>query len=84
MIACIDSARSKCGAASNRLESTISYQENMIENVSDAKSRIMDTDYASEIAEMARNNILQQVAITMLTHAQQNRTSMIMSLLGNI
>jgi len=84
MIACIDSARSKCGAASNRLESTISYQENMIENVSDAKSRIMDTDYASEIAEMARNNILQQVAITMLTHAQQNRNSMILSLLGNL
>lgn len=84
MLAYIDSARSKCGATCNRLESTISYQENMIENVSEARSRILDTDYASEIAEMARNNILQQAAITMLTHAQQNHASMILSLLGGI
>ena len=56
----------------------------MIENVSDARSRIRDTDYAAEIADIARNNILQQVATTMLTHALRSHNSMIMSLLGAI
>ena len=84
MISYIDHARSQCGAVANRLEHTISYQEIMIENVSDARSRIRDTDYAAEIADMARNNILQQVATTMLTHALRSHNSMIMSLLGAI
>lgn len=84
MISTIDSARARCGAVANRLEYTISYQENTIENLNDARSRIMDTDYASEVANMARYSILQQVSSVMLTHAMQSRNNIIMSLLGGI
>jgi flagellin len=84
MIAYIGKARAKCGAVSNRLESTISNQENMIENISDARSRIMDTDYASEVAELTKNSILQQVAVAMMSRIQQAHANMILSLLGGV
>ena len=55
------------GAVQNRLESTISNQENIIENESDARSKIRDTDYAEEAANLTAQNIIQQMAATMLT-----------------
>jgi flagellin len=82
MISYIGKARAKCGAVTNRLESAISNQENIIENVSDARSRIMDTDYAAEVAEMSKNSILQQIAVTMMARIQQSHASMLLSLLG--
>lgn len=84
MISNIDRSRSKCGAVANRLEHTISYQENTIENLNDARSRIRDTDYATEVQELAKNNILQQIAVTMMLRANQQQNSMLMSLLGGI
>lgn len=81
MIKNIDRARSTCGAVSNRLSYTISNQENMIENLSDSRSRIQDVDYASEVAEMARSNILQQISMTMLSRINESN-SLILSLLG--
>ena len=84
MISYIGRARSKCGAVSNRLEHAISNQENMIENLSDARSRIRDTDYAAEVAEMSKNSILQQVAMSIMARIQQNHSNFILSLLGAV
>ena len=56
----VDSYRAELGAVQNRMESTISNQENVIENVSDARSRIRDVDYAVETANMTQQSIIQQ------------------------
>ena len=67
----VDSYRAELGAVQNRLESTISNQENVIENVSDARSRIRDVDYASETAHMTQQSIIQQASTTILAQANQ-------------
>jgi flagellin len=67
----IGSYRGELGAVQNRLDAAISNQENVLENLSDARSRIRDTDYARETAEMARLNILQQASASILTQANQ-------------
>ena len=81
MIRSVDSYRAQLGATQNRLESTISNQENVIENVSDARSRIKDVDYASETAKMAQQQILQQASTAMLSQANQ-KSSIALNLLG--
>ena len=55
------------GAVQNRLESTISNQENIVENETEARSKIRDTDYAEEAANLTAQNIIQQMASAMLT-----------------
>ena len=55
----------------NRLESTIRNQANVSENVSEARSRIRDTDFASETAAMTEQNILQQASQSILSQANQ-------------
>jgi flagellin len=77
----ITSERAKYGAAQNRLESTIRNLENVIENQSAAKSRIMDADFAKETAELTRTQILQQAGTSMLAQANQ-LPSNVLSLLG--
>lgn len=77
----VDGYRAKLGAVQNRLESTISNQENVIENVSDARSRIRDVDYASETANMSQQRILQQASTSILSQANQ-KTSIALNLLG--
>ena len=69
------------GAVQNRLQSTISNQESVIENQSDARSRIRDTDYATEAAALSQQNIIQQAATSMLTQAN-SRPQLALSLLG--
>jgi len=81
MIGKVDEYRATLGATQNRLESTISNQENVIENVSDARSRIKDVDYASETAKMAQQQILQQASTAMLSQANQ-KNSIALNLLG--
>lgn len=81
MIQNVDAFRAKLGAVQNRLESTISNQENIIENVNDARSRIRDVDYAAETAKMAQQQILQQASTSMLSQANQ-KNSIAMNLLG--
>ena len=81
MIKGVDKYRATLGAAQNRLESTISNQENVIENVSDARSRIKDVDYAPETAKMAQQQILQQASTSMLSQANQ-KNSIALNLLG--
>ncbi len=77
----LDSKRASLGAVQNRLESTISNQENIVENESDARSRIRDVDYAEESANLVQQQILQQVSTTMLTQANM-KSQIALNLLG--
>ena len=79
-IASIDRKRAELGAGQNRLESTIRNQTNVSENVSDARSRIRDADFATETAAMTQQNILQQASQSILSQANQ-RTQVALSLL---
>ena len=77
----VDSKRAELGAVQNRLESTIRNQSNVSENVSDARSRIRDTDFATETANMTQQSIIQQASQSILSQANQ-RTQLALSLLG--
>lgn len=67
----IDSARADLGAIQNRMESTIRNQSNIYENTSDARSRIRDTDFAEETANLTAQSIIQQTSQSILTQANQ-------------
>jgi flagellin len=68
----INEARSTLGAQQNRLEHNASNLRNVSENISASRSRILDTDFASESAELARTNVLQQAGMAMLSQANQS------------
>ena len=68
-LAQIDSARGDLGAVQSRFESTISNLSSVSENVSAARSRVRDADFAIETAELARGQILQQAGMSMLAQA---------------
>jgi flagellin len=70
-IGTIDGARADLGAIQNRFQSTIRNLTNISENVSGARSRIRDTDFAKETAELTRTQILQQTSTTVLAQANQ-------------
>jgi flagellin len=70
-IAQIDSQRSTLGAIQNRFGHTISNLANIQENVSSSRSRIQDTDFAVETAQMTKNQILQQAGTSILAQANQ-------------
>lgn len=65
----IDTQRATLGAVQNRLTSTISNLQNIVENVSAARSQIRDADFAAETANLTRNQIIQQAGIAMLAQA---------------
>lgn len=65
----VDSGRATLGAVQNRLESTIANLSNISENVSAARSRIQDADFAQETANLTKNQILQQAGISVLSQA---------------
>ena len=75
MIKFVDSKRSELGAIQNRFDSTIRNQSNISENLSAARSRIRDADFATETANMTKQNILQQAASTILSQANQRPQS---------
>ncbi len=77
----IDSQRADLGAVQNRFGHTISNLANISENVSASRSRIQDTDFATETAEMTKNQILQQAGTSILSQANQIPQAAI-SLLG--
>ena len=81
MIEAVDSQRAALGAIQNRMESTIRNQSSIAENESDARSRIRDTDFASETAALTQNQIIQQASQTILSQANQ-RPTVALSLLG--
>jgi len=65
----IDSKRADLGAFQNRMEHTIANLSNISENVSAARSRIQDADFAAETANLTRAQILQQAGVAMLAQA---------------
>jgi flagellin len=65
----VSDLRSTFGAVQNRFESVIANLQATSENVSAARSRIRDTDFAAETAELTRNQIIQQAGIAMLSQA---------------
>ncbi|WP_407642627.1 flagellin [Desulfopila aestuarii] len=77
----IDSFRGTLGAMQNRFESTISNLNNVSENLSAARSRILDADIAQETSAMTKNNILQQAGVSILAQANQ-APQLALSLLG--
>ncbi|SUI89326.1 B-type flagellin [Shewanella putrefaciens] len=70
-IASIDSQRADLGAVQNRMNFTINNLNNIQSNVSDARSRIQDVDFASETAQLTKQQILSQTSSAMLAQANQ-------------
>ncbi|WP_177420990.1 flagellin N-terminal helical domain-containing protein [endosymbiont of Lamellibrachia barhami] len=76
----VSDQRADLGAVQNRLSSTISNLSNISENVSAARSRVQDADFAAETANMTRTQILQQAGVAMLSQAN-SQPQMVLSLL---
>lgn len=70
-LAKVDSLRSDLGAIQNRFESTITNLNNTVNNLSAARSRIEDADYATEVSNMTKAQILQQAGTSVLAQANQ-------------
>lgn len=70
-LAAVDSIRGGLGAVQNRFESTIANLNNSAENISAARSRILDADIAQETSAMTKSNILQQAGVAILAQANQ-------------
>ncbi len=77
----VDQQRAHLGAMQNRLESTIRNQASISENESDARSRIRDTDFAEETANLTQQQIIQQASQSILTQANQ-KPQIALALLG--
>ena len=77
----VDELRSGLGAIQNRFESAITNLQTNETNLSAARSRIEDADYASEVANMTRAQILQQAGTSVLAQANQTPQN-VLSLLG--
>ena len=67
----VDSQRSQLGAFQNRMQSTINNLNNSVNNLSAARSRIQDADFAVEVSNMSRGQILQQAGTSVLAQANQ-------------
>ncbi|WP_024527739.1 FliC/FljB family flagellin [Serratia fonticola] len=70
-LAQVDGLRSSLGASQNRFSSVISNLDNTVTNLSESRSRILDADFASEVSNMSRANILQSAGTTVLAQANQ-------------
>jgi flagellin len=81
-ISAINLTRAKWGALQNRLESTVANLQNVNENISAARSRIVDADFAKESAELARTQVLQQAGMSMLSQANQQSQNVLQLLQG--
>ena len=67
----IDAQRADLGAVQNRFDNTINNLKNIGENVSAARGRIEDTDFAAETANLTKNQVLQQAGTAILAQANQ-------------
>ena len=81
-VSIISARRGSFGAVSNRLDSTIANLTNMRANIETAKGQIVDTDFATETAKLARAQILMQAATAMLAQANASKNQTL-KLLGN-
>ncbi|WP_337086879.1 FliC/FljB family flagellin [Escherichia coli] len=70
-IASIDKFRSSLGAIQNRLDSAVTNLNNTTTNLSEAQSRIQDADYATEVSNMSKAQIIQQAGNSVLAKANQ-------------
>jgi flagellin len=77
----IASTRASLGASQNRLESAVNNTTSNMTNLSDARSRIEDTDFSSETTALAKSQILSQASTAMLSQANQS-TQSVLKLLG--
>ena len=77
----VNNSRAQMGAIQNRFTSTVASISTTSENLSASRSRIQDTDYAKETAELTRTQILQQAGTAMLAQANSAPQS-VLSLLG--
>jgi flagellin len=80
-ISAIGGARADLGALTHRFQSTIRNLSNISENMSAARSQILDTDFAEETANLTRNQIIQSASTTVLSQANQ-RPQAALQLLG--
>ena len=78
----VNSTRAELGASMSRLEFASDNLQNVSQNASAARSRVLDADYASETTELARTQIIQQAATAMLSQANQSQSS-VLALLQN-
>jgi flagellin len=76
----VDSLRSSLGAVQNRFDSVINNLNSTVNNLSASQSRIQDADYATEVSNISRANILQQAGTSVLAQANQS-TQNVLSLL---
>nr|ABJ98800.1 phase I flagellin middle domain variant C174 [Salmonella enterica subsp. enterica serovar Typhimurium] len=70
-LAQVDTLRSDLGAVQNRFNSAITNLGNTVNNLTSARSRIEDSDYATEVSNMSRAQILQQAGTSVLAQANQ-------------
>jgi flagellin len=77
----VSSQRADLGALQNRLTSTINNLSTTSENLSASRSRILDADFATETANLSRNQIIQQAGVSILAQANQ-QSQIALSLLG--
>jgi len=68
----VGAAQAKAGAYQNRLDSVVSNLTESNQNMSESRSRILDTDYATETTNLAKSQIIQQAATAMLAQANQS------------
>lgn len=68
----LSTQRAIFGAMHSRLDMAISYNQVYTENIAAAKSKISDTDYASEVTKIAQNNVLTQATTALLAHNNEN------------
>lgn len=78
----VNDYRAYLGAIQNRLNSTVTNLGVTMENLSEAKSRIQDTDFAAETAIYTKNNILQNAGVSILSSANQQPTTALSLLQG--
>jgi len=73
----VSSFQAKAGAYQNRLDSVVSNLTESNQNMSESRSRILDTDYATETTNLAKSQIIQQAATAMLAQANQSSQSVL-------
>jgi flagellin len=81
-ISLVSSRRGELGALSNRLSSTIANLDNISVNLSSARGRIQDTDFAEETSNLAKSQIMQQAATAMLAQANASKGSVLTLIRG--
>ena len=73
----VNTARAGLGASQNQLESAVNTMTTGATNLSDARSRIEDTDYSAETTALAKAQILSQASSAMLAQANQSQQSVL-------